>query len=118
MGPATDERRQHKRYKLENSVSITSEGIFQVADISRGGFCFTCPPYTPIKDFWVTDIISTVALIKGFPTKRVWVSITENSAHEYLPTVVGVKFGKLTQNQETKLLQLLVTLEKSSGTLH
>ena len=118
MGPATDERRQHKRYKLENSVSISSEGIFQVADISRGGFCFTCPPYTPIKDFWVTDIISTVASLKGFPTKRVWVSITENSAHEYLPTVVGVKFGKLTQNQETILLQLLVTLEQSSGTLH
>ena len=118
MGPATEERRQHKRYKLENSVSISSEGIFQLADISRGGFCFTCPPYTPIKDFWVTDIISSVASLKDFPTKRVWVSITENSSHEYLPTVVGAKFGKLTQNQETILRQLLVTLDQSSSTLH
>ena len=118
MGPATQERRQHKRYKLENSVSISSEGIFQLADISRGGFCFTCPPYTPIKDFWVTDIISSIASLKGFPTKRVWVSITENSGHEYLPTVVGVKFGRLTHKQETILIQLLVTLDQSSGTLH
>jgi hypothetical protein len=118
MGPATEERRQHKRYKLENSVSISSEGIFQVVDISRGGFCFTCPPHTTIKDFWVTDIISSVASLEDFPTKRVWVSIAENSGHEYLPTVVGVKFGTLTQNQETILLQLLVTLDQSSSTLH
>jgi hypothetical protein len=118
MGPATEERRQHKRYELENSVSISSQGIFQVADIGRGGFCFTCPPYTPIKDFWVTDIISSVASLEGFPAKRVWVSITENGAHEYLPTVVGVKFGTLTKNQETILQQLLVILEQSSSTLH
>lgn len=118
MEPTIEERRQHKRYKLENSVSISSEGIFQVTDISRGGFCFKCPCYTPIKDFWITDIISSVASLQGVPIKHVWVSITENSVHEYLPTIVGVKFGKLTQNQKTILLQLLVALDQSSSTLH
>jgi hypothetical protein len=118
MGSTTEERRQHKRYKLENSVSISSEGIFQVGDISRGGFCFKCPPYTPITDVWVTDIISSIASLQGVPAMRVWVSITENSTHEYLPTIVGVKFGKLTQNQETILLQLLDALDQSSSTLH
>ena len=118
MGDTTEERRKYKRYKLENSVSISSKGIFQVGDISRGGFCFKCPPNTPIDDFWVTDIISSLSSLQGIPVKRVWVSITENSTHEYLPTIVGVKFGKLTQNQESLLQQLLDTLDKSSSTLH
>ena len=113
-----EERRKHRRYKLENSVSVSSQGIFQVTDISRGGFCFRCPPYTPLTDVWVTDILSSVAALQGFPAKRVWVSMTENGTHEYLPTVVGVKFGKLTQNQESLLLQLLDTLDKTSSTLH
>ena len=118
MGLTTEERRQHKRYRLENSVSISTEGIFQVTDISRGGFCFKCPAYTQIKDIWVTDIISNLILLEEVSAKRVWVSITENSGHEYLPTIVGVKFGKLTQHQETLLRQLIDTLDRSHTTLH
>lgn len=118
MRIATEERRQHKRYKLDNSVSISSQGIFQVTDLSQGGFCFRCPPYTPITDVFVTDILSSGASIQGFSAKRAWVMMTENSTHKHLPTIVGVKFGTLTQEQESLLLQLLYTLEKNSGSLH
>lgn len=118
MQLTTEERRQHRRYKLENSVSVSPQGIFQVTDISKGGFCFRCPPYTPLTDVWITDILSSAASLQGFPAKRVWVSMTENSTHEYLPIVVGVKFGELTQNQQSLLLQLLGTLDKGSSTPH
>ena len=90
MRPAAEERRQHKRHKLDNSVSVSSLGVFQVTDISRGGFCFRCPPYTPISDFWETDIITAVVSLEGFPAKRAWVSMTENGTHEGLPMIVGV----------------------------
>ena len=118
MGHDTEERRQYRRYKLENSVSISRQGIFQVTDISRGGFCFRCPPYTFLDYAWVTDILSSATSLLGFPALRVWVSVTENSSHEYLPTIVGVKFGKLTQSQESLLQQLLDSLDQSGSTLH
>lgn len=118
MSLGTEERRKYRRYKLENSVSISPQGIFQVTDISKGGFCFRCPPYTPLSEIWVTDILSSAASLQGFPAKRIWVSMTENSTHEYLPTIVGVQFDKLSQQQESKLLQLLDNLEKNSSSIH
>ena len=118
MGQTTEERRQHKRYKLDNSVSISRQGIFQVTDISRGGFCFRCPPYTSLTDAWETDILSSEASLLSFPAQRVWVAMTENSSHIHLPTIVGVKFGKLTPSQKSLLHQLLETLDQSSSTLH
>ena len=118
MRIATEERRQHKRYKLDNSVSISPQGIFQVTDISKGGFCFRCPPYTPLTDIFETDILCSGASIQGFSAKRAWVRMTENSTHEYLPTIVGVKFRTLTKEQELLLLKLLDTLEKNSSSLH
>jgi hypothetical protein len=113
--PANKERRQHRRYKIDNSVSISSHGIFQVTDISRGGFGFRCPPYTPLTERWETDILSSAAALNGFPARRVWISINENSSHEYLPTIVGARFGKLTKKQDSLLLELLDTLEKNEA---
>ncbi len=118
MRSKTEERRKHKRYKIENSVSISSQGIFQVTDISKGGFCFKCPAYTPILDIWATDILSSAASLQDFPANRVWVSMTENGTHEYLPTIVGVKFGKLNNKQESLLLDLLDNLENNSSASH
>lgn len=118
MPHPVEERRQHKRYKLENSLSIASLGTFQVTDISRGGFCFKCPPYTLISDSWETDILISAVFLDGFSVNRVWVSETENNTHEYLPTTVGVKFGKLTPKQKSLLLWLLDSLESNRNTPH
>jgi hypothetical protein len=111
MQPVTENRRRHKRYKLDNSLSIASLGTFQVTDISRGGFCFKCPPRTLIPDVWETDILTSATFLEGFTARRVWVSLAENGNHEYLPTTVGVKFGKLTPKQESLLRGLLENLE-------
>ena len=110
-----EDRRQHKRYKLENSLSIASLGTFQVTDISRGGFCFKCPPHTLISDGWETDILLSAVFLDGFRVNRVWISEAKNTTHEYLPTIVGVKFGKLTPKQESLLLELLNNLESNRG---
>ncbi|MGI9537952.1 MAG: PilZ domain-containing protein [Desulfocapsaceae bacterium] len=118
MQTIAEDRRQHKRYKLDNSLSIASLGTFQVTDISRGGFCFKCPSSTHISDFWDTDILTSAVFLDGFPAIRVWVSLAENGNHEYLPTIVGVKFGKLTPKQESVLLELLDNLESNSGITH
>lgn len=118
MRPANLERRQHTRHEIDNSVSISPLGIFQVTDISRGGFCFRCPPYTPVTDSWETDILTSAVSLSGFPAKRVWVSMIENGAHEFLPTIVGAKFGKLTKEQVSRLQVVLDTLSDSSSPQH
>ena len=115
MPTATEERRQHKRYTIENSVAVSDNGVFQVSDVSRGGFCFKCPPYTAISDFWETDILTPIEQLKDYPVKRVWVSLTENHTHEALPTVVGAKFGKLTKEQKELLSRLIETLSHHEG---
>ena len=118
MPPPTEDRREHKRYTLDNSLAIASLGTFQVTDISKGGFCFKCPPDTLVLDDWRTDIITSPVFLEGFPARRVWVSMAENGNHEYLPTVVGVKFGKLTPKQESVLLRLLENLEINGRKSH
>ena len=118
MQQITEDRRHHKRYKLDNSLSIDSLGTFQVTDISRGGFSFKCPPDTQISDVWETDILTSAVFLDGFPVIRVWVSKTDNSTREYVPTIVGVKFGKLTPKQESLLLRLLDNLESNRSNPH
>jgi len=118
MRPTAEERRQHKRHKLDNSVSVSSLGVFQVTDISRGGFCLRCPQYTPISDSWETDIITAVVSLEGFPAKLAWVSMTENGTHEGLPMIVGVKFENLTKKQNSHLSQLIQDISQSEGSEH
>ncbi len=112
------ERRQHPRYKIENSVVISENGIFQITDISNGGFCFRCPPYTSISEFWETDILTSVEKLENVSVKRVWVAMHENHSHMYLPTVVGIQFGKLTQKQQTALSQIIEELSQDAGSVH
>jgi len=118
MQPTAEERRKHKRYKLENSVAVSSHGVFQIMDMSMGGFCFRCPPYTPVSDFWETDILTSVTSLEGLPAKRAWVSMAENGTHEYLPTVVGVKFGRLTKKQNDLIAQLIETISPDDSPQH
>lgn len=102
------ERRKYSRYEIANAVSINSEGVYQIIDISQGGFRFKCPPHTAIPEDWVTDIINSVIPIEGVSASKVWVSIYENG-NTNLPTlmVVGAKFDKLIKKQKVKLMKLL-----------
>lgn len=118
MRPTAENRRQHKRHKLENSVAVSSHGVFQVIDISRGGFRFKCPPNTPVPDFWDTDILASATSLEGLPAKRAWVSMAENSNHEYLPTVVGARFGILTKKQDALISQLIEDISQGDSPEH
>ena len=118
MRLTNEERRKHKRYELDNSVSVSSHGIFQIIDLSRGGFRIKCPPYALIPDFWETDILTSVTALESLPAKRTWVSLSENGSHEYLPTVVGVKFGKLTKQQDALLSQLIEAISQGDVPEH
>ena len=102
------ERRKHTRYEIGNSVSVNSEGAYQIIDISEGGFRFKCPPHTAIADTWVTDIINSVIPLEGVPARKIWVSMYKNGNYN-LPSLilVGAKFGKLKQEQKLKLIQLV-----------
>lgn len=113
-----EERRKHRRYRLDISLTISTQGIFQVIDISRGGFCFRCPPATHVIDLWETDIVTSVASLAGFPAERVWVSVTENSAHESLPMVIGAKFGKLTKEQDSLLSKVIDDISGGDNCYH
>lgn len=110
-----EERRQHPRYKLENSVSISSNGIFQINDLSQNGFCFKCPPFTAVPNLWKTDILTPLQQLKDYPAKRVWVTITNNGTHDFLPMVVGAKFGRLTKEQNDILSQLIGAISQSDS---
>lgn len=112
MQLTTEERRQHRRYRLENSVSISSHGVFQIIDISQGGFRFKCPPRTSIPAYWDMDILTSTVTLENLPAKRAWVSMAEDGSHEYVPTVAGARFGRLTKKQSTLLSQLIGGISK------
>ena len=118
MQPNVEERRRHKRHKLENSVSVSTQGIFQIIDIGRGGFRFRCPPSTSIPEAWETDILTSAPPLFGLPARRAWVSMSEKGDHEYLPTVVGAKFGRLSKEQESLLTALIESVSQGHDTEH
>ena len=77
------ERRQHQRFNIENSVMVSSDGIYQITDIGIGGFCFRCSPHSAIPDFWEIDILTPIIQLQNMPVQRVWVSTLEIGTHEY-----------------------------------
>lgn len=118
MRPTSENHRQHKRHKLENSVAVSSHGIYQVIDISMGGFRLKCPPHTPVPDSWDTDILASATSLEGFPAKRVWVSTFDNATLAYFPMVVGVKFGRLTKKQDAHLSQFIASISQGDDSAH
>ena len=107
MQISIEERRKHRRHRIENSVSISSHGVFQIVDISLGGFRFKCPPHTTIPAYWDTDIITSTASLLGLTAKLAWMSMPESGRHDYVPTVVGARFGILTDEQRAILSKII-----------
>jgi hypothetical protein len=103
----TEDRRRHQRYKIKNFVVVTIEGIYQLIDISKGGFSFKCSPYTSLQETWLTDILNPLEQLLGYPAKRVWIATPEDSSRELLQMLVGVRFGTLTKKQRSLLAQVI-----------
>lgn len=109
-----EERRKYIRYEIGNAVTINSEGVYQIVDISEGGIRFKCPPHTAISETWITDIINSVITLEGVPVRKMWVSIYQNGDYN-LPslTLVGAKFGKLRKEEKLKLVHLIQNISSS-----
>jgi len=105
------ERRKYTRYKIGNAVSIIPEGVYQVTDISEGGFCFKCQSHIPIPEKLMTDIINSVIPLEEIQARKIWVSLHENAIFN-IPCLikVGAKFGKLRKEQKQKLEKLIESL--------
>jgi len=114
MSSRIEERRQHQRYEIENSVSVTPQGVFQITDISKGGFCLKCPPYTSVSMKWVTDILTPITDLKECLVEKAWAAVHENG-NAHLPAIinVGVQFGSLTQDQTSSLTKLIDSIQPS-----
>ena len=101
------DRRKHERHVIENSVLITANDIFQLIDISRGGFCVKCPDDIGVEDLQDTIILNPVNQLKGYPAKCVWSARWTDDNHELLPIIAGAEFGDLTKEQTSRLIQVL-----------
>ena len=101
------ERRKHQRHVIENSVLITTSDIFQLIDISKGGFCVKCPDEIGVENLKNTIILNPVNQLKGYPAKCVWAFRWTDDNHESLPVIAGAQFGKLSKEQNSRLMQVL-----------
>ena len=103
------ERRKHARYSIENAVVISPDGIYQVIDISEGGFRFKCNPLTAVPETWLSDILNSVIPLDELLTKKIWISVNENFNVPSL-MFVGAKFNDLKEEQKLKLTKLLQSI--------
>lgn len=108
MKPSFQDRRKHPRYELGNSIMINHDGVFQLVDLSEGGFCFKCPPYADILNEWLSDILTPIGDLKECPVVRKWGAVFENGDfHQPSFMKFGVEFGPLNEDQKDDLVELI-----------
>ena len=108
MKPTTEDRRQYQRHTVENSIMVNHDGVFQLVYVSKGGFCFKCPPYADVLNEWVSDILTPIGDLKDYPAERKWCAVYEDD-NAHMPSLmkVGIKFGQLTKDQNSHLAKLI-----------
>ena len=115
MKPTTKDRRQHQRHTVENCIMVNNDGVFQLIDVSTGGFCFKCPPHTDVLDAWVTDILTPIGDLKEYFAEKKWgVVYGDGEPYSQLHMKVGVKFGHLTKDQLSHLTELINSISDLS----
>lgn len=109
----SEDRRRHQRHPIKNSILVNDEGVFQLVNVSKGGFSFTCPPIAKISDEMVVDILTPTGDLKELFTEKRWARI--NKVKDSYPAsllTVGVKFGELTKDQTSHLDKLINSISK------
>lgn len=108
MNQPAKERRKYQRYTVQNSIMVNHDGVFQVVDISEGGFCFRCPPYADALDKWIAEILTPIGDLKNCEVEKRWVAIIDNGDLRQ-PSFMkfGVKFGQLTKDQHVDITKLI-----------
>jgi hypothetical protein len=108
----SDDRRKYPRYKIENSIVINADGVFQLVDVSKGGFGFKCALDTSIADQWLSDILTPIKNLLGCLSEKIWQTVYVNPDSD-LPMLVhvGVKFNQLTIDQKSNLEECLDSID-------
>lgn len=108
MKPTNKNRRKNQRHTIENSVMVTNDGVFQLTDISTGGFCFKCSPHADFLEEWVTDILTPTGGLKKYFAEKKWVANYEDDDLHFPPIKkVGVEFRQLSNDQKNHLVELI-----------
>ena len=107
METSVKDPRNYHRHKLDDSIAITTRDIFQVIDLSKGGFSFSCPENTHIPDSWEADILTSAGSLDNYGVQLVWISTAKNGNYKRLSRIVGAKFRHLTETQNAKLETLI-----------
>lgn len=107
------ERRKYPRFRIDNAVTINPEGVYQLVDISQGGFRFKCHPNTLLPETWETDIINSFIPLEKYSSKIAWLSLIKNKNFNTPELMlIGVKFIKLNREKKQKLTNLLQNILK------
>ena len=108
MDPPIEDRRKHPRYALRNSIMVNHDGVFQLVDLSEGGFSFKCPPYADVLNEWLSDVLTPIGDLRECPVLRKWGAVFENGDfHQPSFMQFGVEFDSLTEDQHDDLVELI-----------
>jgi len=106
-------RRIQQRRECPDAITICSEGISQVVDISSGGISFKCCCEVCFPEIWELDIVdSEGSHLQEFLVEKVWEeSVKNNNGNGYASIYtrrVGVKFKNLSIKQQSALYELIL----------
>lgn len=103
-------RRKQQRHEFSDAVTICSDGISQIIDISSGGMSFRCRCEQCLSKRCEVDIVdsTTGVHLQEFPVEKVWESVENGKGYAPIySTTVGVKFKSLSRKQLSALYQLI-----------
>ena len=94
---------------------VTNDGVLQLTDVGKGGFCFKCPPHADVQDEWVTDILTHIGDLKEYFAEKKWDADYEDDDHHFPQhKKVGVKSCQLTKDQHSHLAELINSISNLS----
>ena len=90
---------------------VNHDGVFQLVDMSEGGFCFKCPPYRDALDKWIAEIFTPIGDLKECEVEKRWSTIIKNGDLGR-PSLMkfGVKFGQMSKDQHNDITKLIGSL--------
>jgi len=115
MEPPNENLRRHQRHIVENCVMVNNDGVFQLFDVSGGGFSFKCPLHVDVPDIWVSYILTPIGDLKEYTAEKKWAAVYEDDRPHSPPFMkVGAKFGRLAEDQTRHLAELINSISDMS----
>ena len=109
MAIVSPDQRKHRRISISSAVAITPTGACQVFYISSGGLSFRCLDTQSLPDELTVDVLDSSGFhLENCAVQKIWEEQENGSQYRSIfAQGVGVKFKKLTEDQQQALNQLL-----------